>query len=70
LTALNSNISICYLKKEDYEGVIEYASKAIKLNEKFKKAYINRAEAYEKTEKEEDALAGNLHIYVFIYMIY
>ncbi|EGR27316.1 hypothetical protein IMG5_197840 [Ichthyophthirius multifiliis] len=43
-------------KKNDYETVIQYTTKSIKLDENFKKPYLNRIIAFEKTEREEDAL--------------
>ncbi len=51
-----SNLAICYLKKGDYETVIEYTTKSIKLDENYKKPYLNRIIAFEKTEKEEEVL--------------
>jgi hypothetical protein len=55
---LNSNIAICYLKKEDYDGVIHYATIALKNDPQFKKALLNRAFSYEKKDKLEDAFEG------------
>ncbi|KAL4510833.1 hypothetical protein ABPG72_004987 [Tetrahymena utriculariae] len=55
-SVLNSNLAICYLKKNDYETVIQYTSESIKLDPKFKKPYLNRITAYEKTEKLEEAI--------------
>ncbi|EAS03802.1 tetratricopeptide repeat protein (macronuclear) [Tetrahymena thermophila SB210] len=55
-SVLNSNLAICYLKKNDYETVIQYSSESIKLDPKFKKPYLNRITAYEKTEKLEEAI--------------
>lgn len=52
----HSNISICYLKKLDYDGVIHEATKAINYDNSLKKAYINRSAAFEKVDKDEDAL--------------
>ena len=53
----HSNISICYLKKLDYDGVIHEATKAINYDNYLKKAYLNRSFAFEKVgDKDEDAL--------------
>jgi Tfp pilus assembly protein PilF len=62
-TILNSNLAICFLKKEDYEGVINYASEALKIDDKFKKALLNRAFCYEKVDKIEEAFEGNSYRY-------
>jgi tetratricopeptide (TPR) repeat protein len=48
LVILNSNLAICYLKKEDYDGVIHFATDALKIDPNFKKALLNRAFCYEK----------------------
>jgi len=58
LTILNSNISICFLRKSDYDGVIHYTTEALKSDPNFTKALLNRAAAYEKTEKIEEAFEG------------
>lgn len=42
----------------EYEDTIEYTTNALKYNPEFVKAYLNRAEAYENTEKLEEALEG------------
>ena len=57
-TILNSNIAICFLKKEDYDGVINFASDALKYDPNFKKALLNRAFCYEKLDKIEEAFEG------------
>jgi hypothetical protein len=59
LTVLNSNISVCFLRKGDYDGVIHYTTEAIKLDPNFTKALLNRATAFEKTDKIEEAFEGN-----------
>ena len=53
------------MKNKDYEAVIENTSRAIEFDPENKKAYLNRAEALEKTEKEEDALEGKIGIVYF-----
>ena len=58
LTILNSNIAICYSQKEDYDSVIHYTTDALKHDPNFKKALLNRAICYEKTDKLEDAFEG------------
>ena len=59
ISVINSNISICYQKLKDNENVIYYTTEAIKHDKLFIKPYINRAKAYEDTDKPEEALEGN-----------
>ena len=61
-TILNSNLAICFLKKEDHEAVIHYATDALKNDPNFKKALLNRAFCYEKQDKIEEAFEGNVKI--------
>lgn len=51
-------MAICFRKKEKYDDVIHEATKAINYDNSFKKAYENRILAFEKLEKDEDALEG------------
>ena len=44
--------------QEEYEASLKDCNKAIKLNEKYVKAYLRRATANEKLDKLEDALQG------------
>jgi lipoprotein NlpI len=44
------------MKKQDFDGVIHEATKAINFDKTLKKAYLNRAFAFDKLEKDEDAL--------------
>lgn len=61
-------LSVCYHNRAatyaQIEGrednVIQDCNKAIEYDEKYTKAYIRRAKAYESTDKKEEALKGNL----------
>jgi len=53
-------LAICFLKKEDYDSVIEYTTASIKLDSTYKKPLMSRVIAYEKKEQLEDALEGSI----------
>jgi tetratricopeptide (TPR) repeat protein len=61
LAILNSNLAICYLKNEDYEGVVHYATEALKYDPLFKKALLNRAFCYERKDQIEEAFEGSFY---------
>jgi tetratricopeptide (TPR) repeat protein len=52
-----NNIAVCYLDRREYELAIEPLSRAIELDPRYVKAYINRITAYQKTGRFEDAKA-------------
>eukprot|EP00818_Percolomonas_sp_WS_P002241 CAMPEP_0117449548 /NCGR_PEP_ID=MMETSP0759-20121206/8002_1 /TAXON_ID=63605 /ORGANISM="Percolomonas cosmopolitus, Strain WS" /LENGTH=497 /DNA_ID=CAMNT_0005242027 /DNA_START=130 /DNA_END=1626 /DNA_ORIENTATION=- len=52
---LYSNMSAVSAAKQEYEQAAKDASHAIKLNDKYQKAYMRRAQAYVKLERYEDA---------------
>lgn len=57
LAIYHSNRAACLLHLHQYEEAISDCSVAILLNPKYAKAYLRRANAYEATERIEDALA-------------
>ncbi|KRX10905.1 hypothetical protein PPERSA_12029 [Pseudocohnilembus persalinus] len=56
LSVLYSNLGICNIKLELWEEAISHCSKSISLDTEYRKPYLNRAIAYEKSEREEEAL--------------
>ncbi|KAL0227464.1 hypothetical protein RCL1_003608 [Eukaryota sp. TZLM3-RCL] len=56
LAVLNNNIAMCHLKKENFELVIEFATKAIDHEFTRQKALYRRAEAYSKLSKYREAI--------------
>ena len=55
-TALPSSECLCHIFQADYNGAIEDSTKSIELQPQYIKAIRRRAQAYEKTEKLDDAL--------------
>lgn len=53
----HSNRAICYLKLGKYEDTIKECTKALELNPSYIKALLRRAEAHEKLEHFEEAIA-------------
>ncbi|XP_068652816.1 uncharacterized protein [Aristolochia californica] len=53
----NANSAICYLKLGRYDDTIKEATKALKLNPSYLKALLRRAEAHERLEHFEEAIA-------------
>ncbi|KDO38262.1 hypothetical protein CISIN_1g033182mg [Citrus sinensis] len=54
----HSNRGICFLKLGKFEESIKECTKALELNPTYMKALIRRAEAHEKLEHFEEAIAG------------
>ncbi len=52
-----NNIAVCHLDRREYELAIEPLSRAIELDPRYVKAYINRITAYQKTGRMEEAKA-------------
>ena len=50
-----NNIAVCHLDRHEYELAIEPLSRAIELDPRYVKAYINRITAYQKTGRFEEA---------------
>lgn len=57
-----NNIAVVYLDRGDYERAIEPLSKAIEMDPRYVKAYINRITAYQKTGRSEEAKADLVHM--------
>ncbi|KAJ0089441.1 hypothetical protein Patl1_14440 [Pistacia atlantica] len=56
----HSNRAVCFLKLGKYENTIKECTKALELNPTYMKALMRRAEAHEKLEHFEEAIAGKL----------
>lgn len=56
---LNSNLSLCYLKKEMFSDAIKHAQETLKLDSKNAKAYYRLHCAY-KSLKDLDKARANL----------
>lgn len=52
-----NNIAACYLDNREYELAIEPLTRAIEMDPRYVKAYINRITAYQKTGRMEEAKA-------------
>ena len=52
-----NNIGVVHLDRQDYESAIEPLTRAIELDPRYVKAYINRITAYQKTGREAEAKA-------------
>jgi tetratricopeptide (TPR) repeat protein len=50
-----NNIAVCHLDRREYEQAIEPLTRAIELDPRYVKAYINRITAYQKTGRIEEA---------------
>jgi len=53
-----ANRAACYLSLKDYQKVVEDADKGLKVEPKYVKLLLRRAQAYEALEKLDQALAG------------
>ncbi|KAG9442954.1 hypothetical protein H6P81_018808 [Aristolochia fimbriata] len=53
----HANSAICYLKLGRYEDTVKEATEALKLNPAYLKALLRRAEAHERLEHFEEAIA-------------
>ncbi|ESR66764.1 TPR REGION domain-containing protein [Citrus sinensis] len=60
----HSNRGICFLKLGKFEESIKECTKALELNPTYMKALIRRAEAHEKLEHFEEAIAVSCSFYV------
>lgn len=49
-------MAICYSGLNDYEKVIEFATKSLEFNPEYNKALINRAKAHENLKQYEESL--------------
>ncbi|KAK9143115.1 hypothetical protein Syun_012515 [Stephania yunnanensis] len=56
----DANCVACFSKLGKYEDTIKECTKALELNSSYLKALIRRAEAHEKLEHFEEAVAGKL----------
>lgn len=54
---MSQNIAIASNKCEAYANAVEYATNAIKIDEKAEKAYLQRSTAYLKLKQFDNALA-------------
>lgn len=73
LATYYGNRSAAYFAEEEYELVIEDCSFAITLKEDYLKVIARRMQCYEKLEKYEEALTGNLYkliIFITLTIIY
>lgn len=52
-----NNIAVVYLDRRDYELAIAPLTRAIEMDPRYVKAYINRITAYQKTGRQEEAKA-------------
>lgn len=56
-----ANRAACWRNLLEYEKSAEDCTEAIKLDDKYEKVYLRRADSYEKLDKLSEALEGNLY---------